>query len=788
MINKLITNIFKCCLLIVICSHTAFAQSYSADSIKKKFDHYRINNLQEKIFAHVNQNFFMVGETAWFSIYCVDGSFHKASSLSKVAYVEVIDQFNKSVIQAKIELTNGLGNGSFFLPATIASGNYTFRAYTNWMKNFSPDFFYHQEISIVNPFVKPEVPKPAISKNIIIDFFPEGGYLVDGLKSKVAFKLTDNAGKFINGKIAVINSSGDTVARSESLKFGLGNFILTPVAGVQYKGVTNDAKGNVVIQPLPEVKSSGAVMTVIDDGNTLSVNVTRNATDIFEVMLIAHSRNVVFKTEAKRFVADQLTFSIEKSQIPDGISHLTIFNQDDQPVCERLYFKRPAKPLAINFTTTPSEIKTRRKISIPLTISNGATTQFSVSVTRDDSLSTMENQDIGSYLWLASDIKGTIESPQFYFSSDPFASQAADNLMLSQGWRRFSWTDVFRKSEEKKFAPEYRGHIIAGNVKLKNDSSVAGIAAFLSTPGKVIHLYVDRADVNGSVLFEPSDFFGPQKLVLQTEPRFATSADMQIINPFSSSYAKRVQSPFSLNAGIENILLDRSVSMQVQDVYYEETGATPTATVVDSIGFYGTADETYYLDDYTRFPVMEEVMREYVPGVLVRKRRDGFHFIVLDIVNGGVLNDNPMILIDGVPMFDADNIMAVDPRIIRKLEVVKRNYYVGSIKVNGIVSYTSYQGNIGADVNPANVVLNYEGLQVQREFYSPRYDTQKQIDSRMPDRRYQLYWNPSTKTNADGTALIEFYTSDVQGTFTIDVQALDNNGNAGHLRKTFTVK
>jgi hypothetical protein len=139
-------------------------------------------------------------------------------------------------------------------------------------------------------------------------------------------------------------------------------------------------------------------------------------------------------------------------------------------------------------------------------------------------------------------------------------------------------------------------------------------------------------------------------------------------------------------------------------------------------------------------------------------------------------------------VFDADNIMAVDPRIIRKLEVVKRNYYVGPIKVNGIVSYTSYQGNIGADVNPANVVLNYEGLQLQREFYSPRYDTQKQIDSRMPDRRYQLYWNPSTKTNADGTAVIEFYTSDVQGTFTIDVQALDNNGNAGHLRKTFTVK
>jgi hypothetical protein len=186
---------------------------------------------------------------------------------------------------------------------------------------------------------------------------------------------------------------------------------------------------------------------------------------------------------------------------------------------------------------------------------------------------------------------------------------------------------------------------------------------------------------------------------------------------------------------------------------------------------------------------MEEVLREYVPGVMVRKRKDGFHFIVLDIVNGGVLNDDPMMLVDGVPLFDADQIINIDPRLIRKLEVVKRNYYNGPIKLNGVVSYTSYQGDLGATlVGPEAVSINYDGLQLQREFYSPRYETQKQIDSRMPDRRYQLYWNPLLKTGPDGKALIEFYTSDVQGTFALDIQTLDTKGNAGYLRKTFTVK
>ena len=93
-------------------------------------------------------------------------------------------------------------------------------------------------------------------------------------------------------------------------------------------------------------------------------------------------------------------------------------------------------------------------------------------------------------------------------------------------------------------------------------------------------------------------------------------------------------------------------------------------------------------------PVMEEVMREYVPGVFVRKRKDGFHFIVLDLVNGGVLPGDPMVLLDGVPILDVDDIMAVDPRRIRKLEVVNRQYHLGQAVFFGIVSYTSYQGDL----------------------------------------------------------------------------------------------
>jgi hypothetical protein len=770
----------------VICGTFAIAQAQ--DSLQIKFDDYRKNNFQEKIFAHLNQNFYMVGETVWFALYVVDGTIHKPSAVSKVAYVEILDNANKAVIQTKVSIKDGTGDGSFFLPATLQSGNYIFRCYTNWMKNLDAEFFFHQEITIANPFVKSEPDKKITSKNIHVDFFPEGGYLVGGLKSKIGFKITDDAGNFSNAKLSILNEANDTIVTASPLTFGLGSFSFTPISNGKYKAVARDANGNSSVQMFPQVKSEGAVMTVEDSGENLSVTVTKNTEQLFQVYLFAHCRNSIFKKEVKRFAGNRVVFTIEKNLLGEGVSQFTIFNQDFQPIAERLYFKKPKNSIAVRASSDIAVMKTRRKVSIPMTFANTSSANFSVSVVRNDSLTDSQNQNIVSYLWLTSDIKGQIESPDYYFSQEESA-EAADNLMLTQGWRRFSWRDVFTHSPSKSFAPEFRGHIITGKVRNKKDSSSQGVLTYLSTPGKIINLYPSRSDADGLVIFELSEFFGQHKLVLQAEPKLSKDVNLEILSPFASTFSKSKTTPFILKGELEDLFLDRSVSMQVQDVYYEETTAPASSTVIDSVGFYGIADETYYLDKYTRFPVMEEVMREYVPGVMVRKRKDGFHFIVLDIVNGGVLNDDPMILLDGVPLFDADQIMNVDPRLIKKLEVMKRNYYNGPIKLNGVVSYTSYQGDLGSTlVGPEALTLNYEGLQLQREFYSPHYESQKQIDSRMPDRRYQLYWNPLLKTGSDGNALIEFYTSDVQGTFLIDIQTLDKNGNAGYLRKTFTVK
>ena len=157
------------------------------------------------------------------------------------------------------------------------------------------------------------------------------------------------------------------------------------------------------------------------------------------------------------------------------------------------------------------------------------------------------------------------------------------------------------------------------------------------------------------------------------------------------------------------------------------------------------------LDKYTRFKVLEEVLREYVPGVIVRIRKDGFHLLVVDALNHTVLQENPMVLLDGLPVFNINKIMAMNPLKIRKLEVIDGRYFHGSAIYNGIVSFTTYKGDLeGFPLDAHALVQEYEGMQRQREFYAPRYDTPEAQKSRLPDLRNLLYWNPDISDQHSG--------------------------------------
>jgi hypothetical protein len=768
-----------------------FAQQPALDSLKTKFDRYRKKGFQEKIYLHIDRPGYLTGETMWFKIYLTDGAFHKPSGLSDVAYIEVLDNEAQPVLQTKVSLADGKGNGSLFIPATLNSGNYTIRAYTNWMKNFSADYFFHKSISVVNAFKKLEPGAVSTTAPLDAQFFPEGGTLISGVKSKIGFRITNASGKGIAFTGALINQQNDTVARFSPLKFGIGSFTFTPQPDHIYRAVVRETSGKVSTIKFPAVVSTGYSMHVADSTeNSLHITVrsTVQTEDPAFVYTFIHARQVIAMAEAKYIKNGVVTFTVSKQDLPEGINQITIFDGNLKPLCERLYFKKPASTFAIDLKTDQTQYSNRRRVRVDLQAS-GKTPDLSVAVYKVDSIFTETGSSITDYFSLASDLRGVIESPEYYRSNDALVKEATDNLMLTHGWRRFQWNDVIaNKYPTVNFLPEYRGHIVKGMVRNADGSVARGVLTYAAAPGKITRLYGSRSNDKGEVYYEMQKSSGSSNIVLQTNPKRDSTHRIEILSPFASDYASIAIPPLRISSSHAQALLDRSVALQVQDVYYRDQFEKLASREADSSAFYGPPDEKYILDAFTRFPVMEEVMREYVPGVMVRKRKDGFHFMVIDQVHKDVFNDTPLIMLDGVPIFDEDEIMAFSPLRVRKLEVVTKRYYLGPLSFPGIVSYTTYQGDLGGfQLNPKSVKMNYEGLQLQREFYQPRYENQQQRQSRMPDQRTLLYWNPSAVTNADGSLQLEFYTSDQSGNFRIVVEGMTADGLTGSNAAGFTV-
>jgi hypothetical protein len=781
-------NIF---LIIIFCSITALpvTAQQNINNIETAFVDYSKYSSTEKVFTHTDKDFYLAGEIVWFKLYVVNAGDHKQIDLSKVAYVEILDKEQNPVLQAKIALGEGKGNGSLYLPFTLNSGVYKIRAYTSWMKNFSADYYFEKTITIINS-LKNSVRPTRLTKDYDVQFFPEGGDLVQGIQSKVAFKIVDQYGKGANCNGFIVDGNNDTTVEFKPLKFGIGNFMFTPRAGNSYKAIIKLAD-TILTRNLPAPLEQGYVLKLnATDSSQLHVVVTTNIKTTGPVYLFVHTRQVSKIAEKGVLTNGVAEFIIDKSKLDEGVSHVTIFNSESQPVCERLFFKQPTQKLIIQPTVNEQEFSSRKKIELTVDakdeLQKPGMADMSVSVYRIDSLQSIQNEAIDNYLWLTSDLRGNIESPAYYFSEkNSEVDEATDNLMLTHGWRRYTWQDILQnKKPVYSFLPEYKGHIISGKLtNIKTGMPVANTVAYLSVPGARVQLYSSKSDSLGNINFYTKDFYGPNEIVLQTESGTDSIYKIELNSPFSDKVSTTGLPAFNLSSTVKNLLSDYNVSVQVQNNFSGEKLKQFDEPLVDSNAFFGKPDIQYLLDNYTRFSTMEEVLREYVFEVLVRRQKENFRFIVSDVDNKIFLED-PFTLINGVPVFDPNKIIKYDPLKVRKIDVVKRKYFYGPLILNGIINFITYQPD--PDFNPS--VLEYEGMQYHREFYSPVYETDEQISSRLPDFRNVLYWSPDIRTDTSGKAKIQFFTSDLKGKYVAILQGINTAGKVGEKTFLFEVK
>lgn len=744
------------------------------------------NQLHEKIFVHTDKQVYSAGDMIWLKVYLVEAGSNQLSPISKVTYLELIDAEGSAQLQVKVGMQDGIGQASISLPYSIATGAYILRGYTQWMRNFGSEVFFEKQINILNALQAAKAPEAKPSFNSIA-FLPEGGNLVAGLRSRLAFKATDANGKGIAFKATILNQNLETIVPEFSAAHpGMGSINFMPKLNEQYQAIIryeNQSKPDTLTPAdFPEIMSQGMVPTIEYQDNKINLKISasqsyQNSTAY--LLIHGHQKNAAARIFQLK--EGKASLEIPFEQLSEGVNMLTLFNQQQEPVSERLVFRYPENTAKLSFNAPTIQAGNREKISFnisfPFQVGQDTGANLSVAVYRTDSISLFDEGNLMEYLWLSSDLKGPVEQAARYFEKPESETRAdMDLLMLTQGWRRYQWKQVKNShAAARPFLPEYEGAIVEATVTDQNNNRpVAGQTLFLSIPGKPYWVGNNTTNQQGLARWVLKDVYGSQTMILQTDS-VQPGRNTRLISPFSDKPALALISQFALTQSQLDLVNQYSIASQVSNHFHGKKYPIQTLNSYDTTAFFGKPDKSYLLDAFTRFSTMEEVFREYMPGLNVRLNKGSYGLRSANDPKRTFFDEAPLTLIDGMPVFDANKIIEFDPLKIQRIDQVTRLFAQGNKTFHGILSLHTYQNDLGGfPIDPRALVLAYEGLQTNRVFYQPRYDTKEQKQDRTPDFRSTLLWMPIVTLNAKGQAEITFFSSDLKGKFVAVVQGMIN--------------
>ena len=366
------------------------------------------------------------------------------------------------------------------------------------------------------------------------------------------------------------------------------------------------------------------------------------------------------------------------------------------------------------------------------------------------------------------------------FKSDGLELNSEQSLDLTSSIVKQSATSLWSDKNPSVASPvEYNGHFVTGHVVDKlSGKPISGVEVYLSVSGERFYFGKATSDEKGGILFDVGKPYGSLQIVVQLPFLKDSSAVVQINSPYATATTFEKFDGTVLYQGQKSQLDDR-VFYSTIDKSFERNRATTyfLPHFNDSTVFYGTPDKTYFLDDYTRFNTMEEVLREYVVEVDLRKSNQQYKFSVLDIPNKKSFENNPLVLIDGVPTSDINKVVAFDPLKVKRMDIVSRKFFLGDQSYDGIVSFITYNGDLaGCDLDRQTLVVDYPGIPIKRQFNNIQYVDDEAVKSRVPDLRVLLYWDPYIKIKQQQTREFTFYTPDLVGNYIIEIRGVAENG------------
>lgn len=600
---------------------------------------------------------------------------------------------------------------------------------------------------------------PIVLNNISLNFYPEGGDMVNNLNTNIAFRALDEFGKPADIEGIIIDNSGRQITDFKSFHDGMGGFNFTPENGKKYHAKITKPTGIEEKYNLPKMQKTGFVMN-IDNSENRKLNLKINSTIDDEISIVAQVRGEIYHSESFEAKKGENTISISTKNFPIGVSQVTLFDSKGVPRAERLVFVNKDKELNIKIETNKEKYQPREKVKMTISIEdeNGKPVagNLSVAVVDDQLLSFADDKsgNILSKLLLETDVDLEVDEPTFYFDKEEEdADQALDYLLMTAGWRRYTWEEVLKnKKPQITYQPE-QTVIVAGTVI--DASTLQNIANAKIQVGETEQVYY--SDKNGKFEIRVINLYFN---LLKISAKDYNSADYKIYN----------------NKNLTIYLCDNNNNeIMVTGTVVDENGESiPSVTITKNNGNTGTIsdfDGNYRIKvnscDTLTFSAMG--LKEYRTAVNSAKidvtlELDDQEIQVVVVTGLGIKRDKKELGYSVTTVDNGNKKKRNDRSALNSLQG----------KVAGVsIKNSNKQKNNKKNTNPkitkeyANISDNEEEIQVRTDF------------------RSTIYWNGNVEFDKKGTATLEFYNSDAISSFRITTEGISNSGTIGRAEQVF---
>lgn len=808
---------------------------------------------QEKVYLHFDNTAYFMGEKMWFKAYVLRSDNHHATDVSRVLYVELLDRSGNVVETQKLPIgAMGQADGVFDLRNVLAGGFYEVRAYTRYMLNWDSSWLFSRVFPIFEtPGKEGDYSRPSLGKTAWqvresekvptkektgisfakpedgnIAFFPEGGHLVENLSCRVAFEIRDRQGLPVNGT-GELSCGEECLCSVSTSQNGRGVFSLVAQPGKIYSLNLKDKRGRLYRQELPVAEKEGCSMRLTRSGKPwcVTLNTTTSfAQDSLGIVLTAHGALKHVDVVAG---SRSIYLSLPDSAIADGVNRVSVVNGAGQVLADRLFFQYP-RTLKDSISVTVKETSLLPSSPINLSFHAPPSTIFSLSVRDADTEKNISSLDCENWLLLAGELHGYVSHPEYYFESDDAEHrEAADLLMLVQGWRRYDLSQMMGKKNFKIVHPVEKGLSISGRLKGPQKKAI------VSNQNLRFRLYNELGQsLSGNAVTDSLGYYVievppcdgewnmfvhiPKKYSIEIDRNFSPSPRslslLELMRPQDATaamtsfhYSRNTDEVLEKPAGISMLSRVHMLPTVVKKKHFWESGIAwdniTEGKEVSYLYYNINKERDRLLDKGEEIPYIYEWLKQKNHAFKgdYRELFDAFNPAfwydkdVCDFSYNGnpilwMLDNSPRCITNGLPFTGTVPLMksrTIDDMPVTMGEVkaiyiteapnVWKRYLVGNAwaKIGNMATVFVYTHKMFRKC-PKNLRHTFfDGYSPAVEFYSPGYGELPSNE----DFRRTLYWNPYVRTNKEGYVDLRICNTGTCRQLIISAEAITPDGN-----------